>query len=145
MCRRGHNAGYLPDGHCKECRRQYERADPARALRRQKRWRERNPEKERARQLRCDLKRAYGLTVDQYNRMLAEQGGVCALCRAPETTPRKGTVMRLAVDHDHVTGIIRGLLCNRCNRVIGMFKDSTDLAGAAVIYLEYWRGLRVAG
>jgi hypothetical protein len=72
----------------------------------------------------------YGITVDQYNEMLARQNGVCAICEEPCSSGR-----RLAVDHDHDTGKVRGLLCNRCNRGIGLIKKSSHLKRAAK-YLE---------
>jgi hypothetical protein len=65
---------------------------------------------ERSRQ----LKRRYGITVEDYDRMLEGQGGVCALCKE---TCSKGT--RLCVDHDHDSGRVRGLLCDSCNRGLG--------------------------
>lgn len=56
--------------------------------------------------------RAYGFQAGEYERRLQEQGGVCAVCDQP---PKK---YRLSVDHDHVTGKVRGLLCNNCNRAL---------------------------
>jgi hypothetical protein len=138
--------GRLKDGHCIECRRIYERADPARALRRQKRWRERNPQKVLDMQRRCDLKRNYGISMTRYNALLAEQRGVCAICEKAEVTKRKGTLMRLAVDHDHVTNGIRGLLCNNCNRAVGLMRDDLTIAERIVAYLANWRrGLQLVG
>ena len=64
------------------------------------------------------LIRKYGLSYHQYNKLLAHQGGVCAICRRPPKT------MRLAVDHDHKTGQVRGLLCFFCNKkVIGRHRQ----------------------
>lgn len=57
----------------------------------------------------------YKLTVEQYDKILAHQGGVCYACRQAE--PVKGR--RLSVDHDHVSGLVRGLLCSRCNPILG--------------------------
>lgn len=57
-------------------------------------------------------KRVYGITIEDYDRMLEEQGGLCAICRNPPIT------YRLAVDHDHDTGAVRGLLCPPCNRAL---------------------------
>lgn len=59
------------------------------------------------------LRLSYGITPEQYDAILASQDGLCALCLRP---PKK---VRLHVDHDHVTGVIRGLLCHRCNRGLG--------------------------
>lgn len=57
----------------------------------------------------------YKLTIAQYDQLLAYQGGVCYMCHQAE--PVKGR--RLSVDHDHKTGLIRGLLCSRCNPILG--------------------------
>jgi hypothetical protein len=74
----------------------------------------------------------YGLTEDDYQRMLEAQGGRCFVCG---NRPRK---VRLAIDHDHETGMIRGLLCpvSRCNEVLGMYKDNVDVFRRFVAYLE---------
>jgi len=78
------------------------------------------------------LKKLYGITVDDYNRMFEEQNGVCWICRKAETT-NGGT---LHVDHNSKSGKVRGLLCGRCNRAIGLFKDSIELLGCATKYLQ---------
>lgn len=85
---------------------------------------------------RYNLKKTFGLTVEQYDAMLAEQGGVCAICKKAETTVRQGAVQSLSVDHCHTTNKIRGLLCNSCNRALGKFRDSIDLLKNAQLYLE---------
>ncbi len=68
--------------------------------------------------------------------MEAAQGGVCAICGLPETRVVKGKLNRLAVDHDHTTGRVRGLLCFRCNTCLGRFEDNVELLRAAEAYLE---------
>lgn len=68
------------------------------------------------------LRRRFGLTVEQYDAMLKAQDGVCAICEKPETRKDKRTATgftRLAVDHCHVTGKVRQLLCASCNRRVG--------------------------
>lgn len=83
------------------------------------------------------LKKCYGLTLAQYDAMLAEQGSVCAICNQPEFTPKangKG-IRPLGVDHDHATGAIRGLLCATCNNGLGCFKDDPKKLQAALSYL----------
>ena len=87
------------------------------------------------------LKRNYGISLDEYNKMLDEQKGVCAICGMEETMvhPKhnsNGKAQLLAVDHCHVTNKVRGLLCSRCNRVIGMMRDSPELLTKAVEYLK---------
>ena len=79
------------------------------------------------------LKSRYGITLEEYKILLKEQKSKCAICGSEETR-RKGTE-NLAVDHDHETGKIRGLLCHKCNRGIGFLQDSTEVLKKAIIYL----------
>lgn len=71
----------------------------------------------------------YGLTLADYNAMLAAQDMACAICGQRSDKP-------LHVDHDHETGEVRGLLCNSCNTGLGFFKDRIRLLAAAIVYLE---------
>lgn len=75
------------------------------------------------------LRRAYGITIEQYDAMLEAQGGVCAICGAD---PGERT---LAVDHNHADGRVRGLLCDNCNNGLGRFQDDPELLLAAAQYL----------
>ena len=77
----------------------------------------------------------FGLTVQQYERLFTNQNGLCAICKQPECTVRNGKIKKLAVDHDHVTGKVRGLLCSHCNTAIGLFKDDIATMSLAVAYL----------
>lgn len=78
------------------------------------------------------LMRTFEMTLEQYETLLAAQGGGCAIC---EATPRS---KRLAVDHDHQTGLIRGLLCERCNhQVLGAAKEDVNVLKRAIRYLEH--------
>ena len=77
------------------------------------------------------LKRHYGITPDQYEVMNNAQNGVCKICKQICPTGR-----RLSVDHSHVTGKIRGLLCMRCNNGLGSFNDNIPNILAAVDYLK---------
>ncbi|HUW09593.1 MAG TPA: endonuclease VII domain-containing protein [Anaerolineae bacterium] len=79
------------------------------------------------------LKRAYGLSLADYDAILADQGGGCAICGALPGDDAKG---RLHVDHDHETGQVRGLLCGNCNHALGSFRDSIALMRSAIAYLE---------
>lgn len=77
------------------------------------------------------LKRLYGMSREEYFDMLEKQGGVCAICDEPS-----GGGRYLAVDHDHATGMVRGLLCGNCNNGLGRFKDNPARLRAAAAYLE---------
>lgn len=79
------------------------------------------------------LKKQYGITTDEYDRMLERQGGVCAICgNGAADALRKN----LAVDHCHDSGRVRGLLCSNCNIGIGKFKDDPVLLRRAIKYLK---------
>ena len=78
----------------------------------------------------------YRLTSGQVDELLGKQGGRCAICRHEiETTNDRGR-FSVCVDHDHSTGRVRGLLCNHCNRGLGMFLDNTEYLQNAIEYLE---------
>ncbi len=72
------------------------------------------------------LRKKYGITLAEYSAMLVAQGGVCAICHKPEIMVRDGKICDLAVDHNHVTGRIRGLLCARCNLSGGYIEKLDD-------------------
>lgn len=76
------------------------------------------------------LQRNYGLTLDEYNSMIEQQGGCCAICRGSSNGKS------WHVDHDHETGAIRGILCNGCNTALGGMRDSPAILRAAADYLE---------
>lgn len=78
------------------------------------------------------LRRHYGITLEDYAIRLTAQGGGCAICGTSDTSPHR----YFSVDHDHGTGEVRGLLCNRCNVGIGRFGDDAILLQRAVQYLE---------
>jgi hypothetical protein len=104
----------------------WQQANPERL----KAWREKNRER-RLQQLReIHLRNKFGLTPDEYDRMLEAQGRVCALCGC---TPTPG--ISLHVDHDHGTGEIRGLLCVRCNNALGLFREDPDVLKRAARYV----------
>ena len=79
----------------------------------------------------------HGLTVDDFNEMVRNQGGVCAICGKEETgLSVSGEVRDLSLDHCHRTGSPRGALCTRCNTAIGLLDDSRETLLAAIAYLE---------
>ena len=91
-----------------------------------RRWQIANPEKHAANKRRASLK-AYGITPEDYDRMLEEQGGRCAMCRTDDPGGHGG-VKHFHVDHDHETGVVRGLLCDTCNRGLGTYEKLRILA-----------------
>lgn len=122
-CRHGHGTlRYKVNRNCVECTNNKSRA-----------WQESNYDKVRESWRKHDLKRKFGITHEQYQAMLTEQKGVCAICGKP---PRG---RRLAVDHDHKTGAIRALLCGNCNHVLGNGQDDPEILRKAADYLEQHR------
>ena len=79
------------------------------------------------------IERTYGITLREYEQMYIRQNGTCAICHHPE--PVKSRLF-LAVDHDHKTGRVRGLLCSKCNTGIGMFEDQIGVLYSAIRYLK---------
>jgi hypothetical protein len=78
------------------------------------------------------LKIDYGITLADWEGMLTKQEGRCAICGIHQSELKRG----LAVDHNHNTGIVRGLLCHRCNIGIGYFHDDAELIKKSIAYLE---------
>lgn len=77
------------------------------------------------------------ISSNEFNNILNLQNGKCAICKKEEITKfRDGRIKRLAIDHCHVTGYIRGLLCSNCNTSLGGFKDSIEYLKEAINYLE---------
>lgn len=83
-----------------------------------------------------DFRRVYGIGFADYQRMLIDQKGVCAICENPETKIENGTIRLLSVDHDHTTKAVRGLLCANCNMAIGYACDDPTVLKRAIAYLE---------
>jgi Recombination endonuclease VII len=97
------------------------------------RYREENPQFDRA----MKLKHKYGLTIEAWDRLHDLQLGRCAICRMPLTEAK-----RICVDHDHRTGLVRGLLCDVCNLGVGCFRDDPDRCLLAARYLAESRPQR---
>jgi hypothetical protein len=134
--------GRRPD--CKTCNLARRRAkyheNPRPYIDRVLKWQRENPErvkanmerftasgKRKASNRKSHLKRKYGLTLEAFDELLASQGGGCAICGKPDADN---------VDHDHVTGRVRGILCFNCNIAIGQVEDDEDRLAAAMTYLS---------
>lgn len=115
-----------PDGYdyrCKSCN----------SIRTKKMWA--SPEGKRKMQIRSkkyELKRNYGITLDEYNSILTKQNNSCAVC----STHKDAFKRDLDVDHCHKTGKVRGLLCVACNTALGLLKEDKERAIKLFQYLE---------
>jgi Recombination endonuclease VII len=137
---------YLTSGHTRSCgclvtrsKYTYEQA-LALKLERTKDWNRRNATHV-ARYRRRRSIEGHGLTVERYEKMLADQNGLCAICKRPPTV---FGVRHLDIDHDHrcCPGVyscgkcVRGLICIACNRALGLFQDNPEILRIALAYLE---------
>ncbi len=141
----------MPSGPCRPCtvRRAEERKRLYPELVRQlgnersRRHRARlSPKEKREKNARVNLAKAlrgHGLTVEQYEAMVAAQDNRCAICGNEQV----GRFGRLAIDHDHQTGAVRGLLCARCNLCLGQFNDDIETMKKAIEYIEKHRSFTV--
>jgi hypothetical protein len=145
-----HRSRYYKDGRharCAECRRTLKRAKDERAkVERPDSWKQRransdakdraSPSRRSARIQHARDRRItrYGLTVTEFETLLASQGGRCAICRTED--PHMRTATRLQVDHDHTTGEVRGLLCDRCNKALAGVGDNLEGLMKFVDYLS---------
>lgn len=137
-----------PDGlfsYCKECHREHQKQwqldNPERHLEnlakerdRARQWREANPEDYKIKVRRDSLRHRYGITPEQYDDILRHQGGGCAVCGDPDGDSRG---YPLHVDHDHLTGEVRGLVCFVDNVVLSVLDRSGDPEGHAAAAIEY--------
>lgn len=117
-----------PRHHCKQCKNKESRE-----------WYEKNKDrkKELSKNYRHtkknqDLNKKYKISLHDYNNMLAEQNHSCKICNTHQDSLKRA----LCVDHDHSNGKVRGLLCDTCNRSLGLLKDNIDVLKRAVNYLE---------
>lgn len=119
----------------RENTRRYKLNNPDKVKAWKKQWKLNNPGKAAWFQLKCERRKAgakLDWTYEEYVARIEKQGNKCAICKLPERI--KG--ISLSIDHCHETGRVRGLLCGRCNRGIGMFKDNVKALRAAIIYLQ---------
>ncbi|QPZ53604.1 endonuclease VII [Pelagibacter phage HTVC100P] len=82
------------------------------------------------------LKRAYGITFDEYEELLSKQNKKCAICGIDNNGKYRNKPRAFAVDHCHTKGKIRGLLCSDCNTGIGLLKDNINFLQSAINYLN---------
>jgi len=118
---------------CRECNKKYHRdlyrKHPEKQRESSKRWRTNNLERAKALDHKKHLRRTFGITPEQYDVLLVQQGRGCAICGKKDDR-------KLSIDHCHKCNKIRGLLCNRCNRALGQLRDDPQLLRNAASYLE---------
>ena len=78
----------------------------------------------------------YGITIEEYEKIFEDQGNCCAICKGTSTKSMSEERTSFSVDHCHETGKVRGILCNQCNRGLGMLGDSLESLKSALTYLE---------
>lgn len=103
---------------------------------------EKHKERKRKQQQESNWKAKYGLDREGYNELWESQGGVCSVCKTPLIHPEtyvgnKHKKNTSCVDHDHVSGRVRAILCTMCNKGLGIFNDDPDLLNAAYLYLKH--------
>lgn len=130
---------------CKECTKLYTHRQDVRERRlkyhreydkinweKKKEYRKQHTHEASERSKKHHFKVSYGLELEDYDRMLLDQNGKCAICG---TSSPSGKYNRFYIDHCHRTGKVRGLLCNTCNFALGAFKDSVENLQNAIKYL----------
>lgn len=91
-----------------------------------------HPDRQRGYMIKC----LYGITQEEFDALLESQGGVCAICGGLPPTHDHAAIGQWNVDHDHDTGVVRGILCSACNIGIGKLGDSVERLEAAISYLR---------
>lgn len=115
----------------REWQMEYNRKNRAKINAAQREWAKKNPEKSKLYQRKSDFKAHYGITIEQYDKMFDKQQGFCAICLRHQ----KLFSLRLAVDHSHKTGKIRGLLCSSCNTALGLIGEENQTLQRMVAYI----------
>ena len=140
LCRKGLHEWIDGQRQCLPCQREHDRNrvrvyDPEKRSEYNRRWRERHPEKYRE----SKLKHRYGLTIARWNELLLLQGERCAICQTDEPGG-----INWHVDHDHACcptdrtcgKCVRGLLCGKCNQLLGTAKDDVSILAKAIDYIN---------
>lgn len=125
---------------CKECVKKdaskWAKNNRSKINKRRRKYAKENPNYNRQN----NLKRNYNISLTEYEQIEHQQNGVCAICNKRETYKNQYSLARLSVDHDHITGEIRGLLCKNCNLGLGYFKDNIASLSSAINYLLKSKG-----
>jgi len=114
-------------GYCLVCKDHVERS-----------WAQRNPDRWAAHQQKSRLKCKFGLTVEQFEKMLLSQNSLCAICARKMIVGGPNATNKAHIDHNHETSRVRSLLCTQCNWMLGQARESEDILRAAIGYLRKW-------
>ena len=106
--------------------------DPKKAVAATRKWQDANPERVKLTRWKRQLRKMYGLTIEEYEAMLRTQQGRCASCNDALTDKLHGR----HIDHCHATGKVRGILCGGCNIALGHAKDDVERLKSLIRYLE---------
>lgn len=133
-CSRGHDVSRDDFGHCKACHLINSRAYYHRNIDKMRLWAKTKAATPAYKKVHRDatLKKKYAISLEQYNTMFIEQKGLCLGCYKHQSSFKKA----FAVDHDHITGKVRGLLCMKCNCVLGYASDSTTILRRLADYAD---------
>ncbi len=115
-----------------EYRKEYRKTHSDEIAVRQKDWYEKHREDKFFYNKAVMLLKNYGITYDEYITMFEQQDGYCAICGIHQSELKQA----LCVDHNHKTGIVRGLLCNACNTLLGNAKDDPEILNKSIQYLQ---------
>jgi len=86
-----------------------------------------------------ELRRKYGIGLAEYEALVKKQGDTCAICGTADKGIARGKIRYWSVDHDHETGEIRALLCQKCNAVLGLANDDVEVLKTMILYLQKWQ------
>lgn len=115
----------------RESKKQWKIQNPEKVKEYNKRYKDKYKERIDIEKKNFHLKKSFNISFSEYSEISLRQNNVCAICSKKCATGRN-----LAVDHNHQTGIIRGLLCMKCNRAIGLFCDDINIIRKALMYLN---------
>ena len=117
----------------KEYYKEYRKKNAEKLKANNKKWRETNKEQDVLTMFKARLKRKYNLSIEEYDALLEAQNNSCKVCGTHAKNNLKG---KLYVDHCHITGKVRGMLCMKCNSALGLLNDGKELIKKLLDYLS---------
>jgi hypothetical protein len=88
-----------------------------------------------------ELRRKYGIGLAEYEALVKKQGDACAICETTDKGIARGKIRYWSVDHDHKTGEVRALLCQKCNAMLGLANDDIEVLKKMILYLQKWQNI----